>query len=98
MIGADMISRLLVTLLLGWPALAQTQAIDARTAAGCGAADISFDVKTDPSQHTLLPPESGKAMVYVATDQGETPALQVGNPTTRVGLDGSWVGANHGTS
>jgi hypothetical protein len=46
-------SMLVVSLLtmLAVPVRAQDQATTARTAAGCGADNVQFDVKTDKSQH-----------------------------------------------
>jgi hypothetical protein len=58
--------------------------------AGCGPDDIHFDVKMDKSQNALAQPASGKALVYVFEDDLTTG----GFPTTRVGLDGKWAGAN----
>lgn len=78
------------------PALGQTETTDLRAASGCGPATIHFDVKVDKKQHAVTQPDAGKALVYV---------IQQGRPlggdsavTTRVGLDGNWVGANHGES
>jgi len=56
--------------------------------AACGPMNVKFDVKLDKSQHTLAPPEPGKARVYFLQDSF------VG----RIGLDGTWVGANRGHS
>ena len=66
--------------------------------AACGASDVKFDVKLDKSQHTLAQPETGKALVYFFQDDngptfGEEPAY-----TTRIGLDGAWVGADKNKS
>jgi hypothetical protein len=58
--------------------------------AGCGPDDIHFDVKMDKSQNALAQPASGKALVYVFEDDLTSGGL----PTTRVGLDGKWAGAN----
>lgn len=57
--------------------------------AGCGSDDVHFDVKMDKNQHALTQPASGKALVYVFEDD-----LIGGLPTTRVGFDGNWAGAN----
>jgi hypothetical protein len=66
--------------------------------AACGASDVKFDVKLDKSQHTLAQPVTGKALVYFFEDDngptfGEEPAY-----TTRIGLDGAWVGADKNKS
>jgi hypothetical protein len=73
------------------PAIAQDQAAEARTAAGCGPSRVLFDVKTVDSKHPLGQPEGGKALVYFLVDY-------VTAPTMRVGVDGTWVGANDGKS
>jgi hypothetical protein len=58
--------------------------------AGCGSDDIHFDVKMDKNQHALAQPANGKALVYVFEDDLTSGGL----PTTRVGFDGKWAGAN----
>jgi hypothetical protein len=58
--------------------------------AGCGSDDIHFGVKMDKNQHALAQPASGKALVYVFEDD----LTSGGVPTTRVGFDGKWAGAN----
>jgi hypothetical protein len=87
-----------LTLLLTAAAVGQNQPVDARTAAGCGPAKTAFEVKTDKRQHSLTQPESGKALVFVIEDVTNPQAMTFGEVTTRVGLDGSWVGANRGRS
>lgn len=90
---------LLAAFVLAAPAFAQNQPIDARAAAGCGPADTNFSVKTDKKQHAVTPPAPGKAMVYVIEEEVTSPGTGLlGHITTRVGLDGNWVGANHGAS
>jgi len=91
--------NIFLALVLAAPAFAQNQAADLRTAAGCGPTKTRFDVKTDKNQHAVTQPESGKALVYVIVEEKSDPhAMQIGDVTTRVGLDGNWVGANHGRS
>lgn len=88
---------MLAVLLFAAPVFAQSPAPDQAaltlTAVGCGPSEVKFDVKTDEHRHPTALPESGKAMVYIIGDfvMGST-------PTTRVGIDGTWVGANHGNS
>jgi hypothetical protein len=53
-------------------------------------------VKLDKSQHTISPPEEGKARIYFIQDVA-APILVV-NPTTKLAVDGAWVGANRGNS
>jgi hypothetical protein len=61
----------------------------ALAAAGCGPAETYFDVKTDKKQHPSGRVEEGKALVYVFEED-----ISGGEATTRVGLDGKWMGAN----
>jgi hypothetical protein len=94
-------SMLVVSLLtmLAVPVPAQDQVTAARTAAGCGADNVQFDVKTDKSQHPQGQVPAGKALVYIfeleKTDAG---AFKIGAVTIRIGLDGQWVGANRGNT
>lgn len=93
-----MIKSMLAVLLLASPLMAQQdQAAAAFAAAGCGQNQVQFDVKTDKKQHPLPQPPPGKAMVYVL--QQDFAAFCIGGcVTTRVGVDGAWVGANQGKS
>ncbi len=93
-----MMKTILVVLLFAAPVFAQDDAA-ARTAAGCGPNEVKFDVKTDKKQHPISQPESGKALVYVFADENaDNGGIRIGGLTTRVGLDGAWVGANKGKS
>lgn len=81
------------------PAFAQDQAMAARTAAGCGADNTQFDVKTDKSQHPQGQVPDGRALVYVfEQEKTDAVAFKIGAVTIRVGLDGQWIGANHGST
>jgi len=84
----------LVVLLFAAAALAQTT--PTAVAPGCGAADVKFNVKADKSQHPAAHPENGKAVVYFLEDDSSFESSP--KPVTRLGVDGSWVGANHGNS
>jgi hypothetical protein len=64
-------------------------------APGCGDPNIKFNVKTDNDPHPVQP-EPGKALLYFIEDDSEFSYAP--KPTTRMGLDGSWVGATHGNS
>jgi hypothetical protein len=69
--------------------LAQTRPSIAAPPSSCGPTNVQFDVKRDQAQ----PPaefESGKALIYVTGS--------LGNGTIRMGLDGTWIGANSGNS
>jgi hypothetical protein len=85
----------LLTLLFAAPLFAQESAQDALEAAGCGANDVHFSVKTDKKQHPTAQPAAGKAMVYVIGDTwADHVAVHIGTPPNRFGVDGAWVGAN----
>jgi len=88
--------KLLFSLLLFMsPVLAQVPTSNPVAAAGCGPNEIRFDVKTDKKQHPTAQPEGGKAIVYVIGDASSDHLdFHIGSPTTRFGVDGSWVGAN----
>ena len=66
-------------------ALAQSPSRRTAVAPGCGITDIKFDVKTDKSQHPVVQPESGKAVVYFVED--DTQFQSKPTPITRIGLD-----------
>ena len=86
--------KMLFTLLivLAIPALARAQNEAALIAAGCGPKNIQFEVKTDKKSHPKGQPEPGKALVYVFDNIG---GVSIGAfPPSRVGVDGTWVGAN----
>lgn len=89
----------LTVLLFASPVFAQDDSATARAAAGCGTDQVKFDVKTDKNQHPAPQPESGKALVYVFEHQKRDPdVIYLKSETIKIGLDGSWVGANHGQS
>jgi hypothetical protein len=81
------------------PAPKEDQAAAARTSAGCGPSNVEFDVKTDNKQHPVSQPEPGKALVYfLHVESQDGGIINKGWVTSRVGIDGVWVGANHGKS
>ncbi len=86
----------LVAVLLISSAWAQDKPNGIAAAPGCGPTDAKFEVKTEKAQHPVTQAESGKAVVYFVED--DTHFQSTPKPTTRIGLDGSWVGANHGNS
>jgi hypothetical protein len=83
----------IVALLFAASALAQGPSAD--PAAACGPENISFKVKLD-APNMLAQPYPGMALVYFIHDSGGAGAL--GYPTTKLGIDGAWVGANHNDS
>ncbi|HLW85651.1 MAG TPA: DUF2846 domain-containing protein [Candidatus Sulfotelmatobacter sp.] len=85
----------LIVMILAVSAFGQ-QASGARAAA-CGPKSTSFTVKLDESQHTLAQLEPGKALVYFVQDIGEVNCFG-SCLTTKMGLDGAWVGANQRNS
>jgi Protein of unknown function (DUF2846) len=81
----------LIVIFLAVSAFAQTES-DA-LAPACGPKNTSFSVKLNESQHTLAQPEPGKALVYFVQDIGVASCFE-GCMTTKIGLDGAWVGAD----
>jgi hypothetical protein len=90
-----MMNRVLfLVLLLASPIFAQDDEARARMAAGCGPSEVNFDVRVDKKSHPTGQPEPGKALVYVFGDEYiDNVTLHIGSVTTRVGVDGTWVGA-----
>ncbi len=86
---------ILAMLFLPCLAFAQGPAASA-VAPGCGPEGAKFDVKTDKQQHPMAPPERGKAVLYFIEDDRSFESKPA--PTTRLGVDGNWVGATHGNS
>ncbi|HVZ84686.1 MAG TPA: DUF2846 domain-containing protein [Terracidiphilus sp.] len=84
----------LLLVLCAASALAQNPSVN--PLAACGSDGASFKTKMDDSRHTVDQPESGKARIYFIHESG-TP-LSLGYPTTKLGVDGKWVGANHSNS
>jgi hypothetical protein len=78
------------------PAFAQNNPTGTAVAPGCGAPDAKFDVKTGKEQHPTARPDHAKALVYFIEDDSDFDSTP--KPTTRMGLDGRWVGATHGNS
>jgi hypothetical protein len=76
-------------------AFAQDQSTIAAAESACGPRDVEFHIKTDNSHHPVFRPDAGKALVYVVEEQKFKAVKDV---TARVGLDGAWMGANHGNS
>ena len=87
---------LVVTIFLAAsPVFAQDNATGGAGAPGCGAPNAKFAVKTEKGQHPAQA-EAGKALVYVIEDDSDFDSRP--KPTTRMGVDGQWVGATHGNS
>ena len=84
----------LIPLLLAVSALAQGSSPSPVSA--CGSGNVSFNVKLDDTRQSLSQPGPGKALIYFIHESGEASLLAY--PTTKVALDGAWVGANHNDS
>ena len=88
---------ILVIFLLSAPAFAQS-APPVPLAAGAVCSNLPntiFDVKTDNREHTVQP-VAGKALVYFLQD--DTNYIARPRPTTRLAVDGAWVGATRSDS
>ena len=83
---------LCVSLLAAVQAKAKTTLPDA-----CGDPNIKFEVSTLKDQPAPAPPEPGKAQI-IFVENFEKPGFVGAPSTTRVGVDGAWVGANQGNS
>ena len=70
-------------------------AVPALAQGACGPADVRFDARTSAGQPAALEP--GKALVYVNEVFKKVPG-ELGNPTIRIGLDGTWMGATRANS
>ncbi|MGA2217269.1 MAG: hypothetical protein ABSG51_04235 [Terracidiphilus sp.] len=65
----------------------------------CGNDKVKFDVSTQKDQPAPGAPEPGMAQVVFVETFDQNIGLCIGcKVTTRVGLDGTWVGANKGNS
>ena len=81
-------------LLLATSALSQVTANSPQSA--CGPFSTEFKVKTVAAQ-SQPQPEPGKALIYVIEDFRRA-SNELGNPTIRLGLDGTWLGATRNKS
>lgn len=63
----------------------------------CGNAKVKFDVSAHNSSAPPKAPANGKAQIVFLEDENQPigPFMDV---TVRYGMDGAWVGANHGNS
>jgi hypothetical protein len=65
-------------------------------APGCGVMSQNFSVKTDKHQHPFAKADAGNALLYFVEDDSDFNASP--KPTVRLGIDGMWAGATHGSS
>lgn len=63
----------------------------------CGKDSVNFDVVTKKGKSQLPPPAAGKAQVILLENENQMigPFMHA---TVRFGMDGAWVGADHGNS
>jgi hypothetical protein len=78
-------------------ASAAAQSNPAASTSSCGPGNVSFKVKFDDSHQVQAQPAPGKALVYFIHDSGNEGG-PLAYPTTKIGVDGKWAGANHGDS
>ena len=91
---------ILTVVLLASAALAQDPDAIKHATRACGFVDQNFDVKIEKT-HPLAQPEPGKALIYVIQDDHSGATNFWGFPageTSRIGMDGTWVGATKGNS
>jgi len=69
---------------------AQDASVVAAAAPACGPMDATFEVQKDGSHHATMQPEPGKALVYMVQED----CVGLGCPSTKVAVDGTWMGAN----
>ena len=62
----------------------------------CGRNEVDFKVKLNDPAVAVAQPAPGKALVYFIHDAGS--GMVLAYPTMKMGVDGAWVGANHGNS
>src|SRR6185437_4987705 len=82
---------LAVPLFLIYPTL-----LAAQTGPVCGPASVKFDVSTTKQLPAAPAVQSGRALVYFLQDDLKYDTEP--RPTTRFGIDGTWVGATHANS
>jgi hypothetical protein len=70
-------------------AVAQNEAAIAQAKSACGPGQIHFNVEAINFSDSVDQPAAGKALVYVIAE---------GSITSRIGLNGAWVGAIEGSS
>jgi len=92
-----MLKILIVALLFGLPVYTQAQSSKDQSG-GCGSSKDGWDVKTVKEHPPDPQPQDGKALVYVIQTMVDAPLIGGNKATTRLGMDGTWVGANHGDS
>ena len=89
---------ILTILVLGATSLscAQQNAAKAGATPACGPDQQKFDVTASKNQSAPVEPDLGKALIYIIQDDSHFDSRP--RPTTRVGVDGNWIGATHSNS
>jgi hypothetical protein len=73
----------------------QPGAAQADAAPGCGPGKQKLDVATT-KKYAPVQPDPGKAVIYVIQDDSHFESHP--RPTTRIGVDGTWIGATQSNS
>jgi hypothetical protein len=81
---------LVAVFILCVPLMAQSQT--PKVLAACGDANVDLSVDLDKKTHDMAAPQPDQAVVYFIQETGLT--INIAYPTTKVGLDGKWIGAN----
>ena len=90
------VSLSILVLLIASPVFAQNKPDITSTVPVCGPDSVRFSVKTESTQHPTGQADSGKAVIYFLENDDTFDSMP--KPTTRMGVDGRWVGATHGDS
>src|ERR1700719_822533 len=83
---------MLLVLVCAAPVCGQNATTDFRAGGGCGPQKAQYEVTLGAPDKGAIAPSPGKARVYVIEIVGTNDT----GATTRVGVDGNWVGANTG--
>jgi hypothetical protein len=65
-------------------------------APGCGADAAKFEVSTEKQRQSVGKPDTAKALIVFLQDDGQF--FSRPRPTTRFGIDGTWIGATSADS
>jgi hypothetical protein len=82
--------QVLATAILSLSPLLFAQKTPSSVTAACGDLELGMAVHLDKAQHGLSQPDAGKALVYFIQDKG----IYGFAGDTKMGIDGTWVGAN----
>ena len=86
-----------VVLLFAAASFAQDHPAPSHPRAGCGVGNMQYEVKTEKADKKNSPaPSPDKALAYVVENQRA--ACLLCDTITRVGVDGTWIGATKGNS